>query len=349
MMVNKKGPATIVDVAKEAGVSHSTVSRVLNSRPYIKAETRTKVLEAAERLGYVANLKARGLAGGRLGVIGIVTVELGGSSYIVEMIQDVDRALAEVGMDLMLCTTHRREEREASYVRRLSLGLVDGLIVFLPEEPERYSKDLADRRFPFVLLDNAGSDLASGVLAMNKRGAAQAMEHLVSIGHRRIAHIAGHLGLPAGRDRVEGYREAVGRFGLDDDPALLEQCDFDTSLAHEAANRLMSLAEPPTAIFVASDEMAFAVARAAKGRGIRIPTDLSLVGFDDVSRAALFEPELTTVRQSVSEMARQAVTLLMDRIENIDRPVVHLEIPTELVERSSTAPPRMLQTVRGEA
>ncbi len=334
---SSKNPVTIVDVARAASVSHSTVSRVLNGRPYIKAETRKRVMEAAEELGYVANLKARGLAGGRLGVVGFVVESIDGS-YQAEMVRGVDHALAEVGLDLMLCTTHRREQREASYVSRLSVGLVDGLIVLVPESAERYSDDLSSRHFPFVLLDHVGSSHANSVVATNVQGSIDALDHLAGLGHRRIAHITGDLALVPGRERLEGFRLAVERFALDPDPDLIVSGDFHAAGGRRAALRILQLAERPTAIFVASDDMAIAAIETFAEHGISVPGDVSVVGFDDVPEANLVRPKLTTVRQPLHEMGRRAVALLLDQIERPENPVAHLNVPTEFMVRESTGP-----------
>lgn len=334
-----RDPITIVDVARAAGVSHSTVSRVLNGRPYIKDETRQRVLATLDRLGYVANLKARGLAGGRLGVIGLVVLDLD-SSYILQVVRGVDAALADNGWDLMLCTTHRREQREASYVSRLSMGLVDGLIVLLPLHYDRYARQLAEKQFPFVLLDHAGSRLANSVIAQNRAGAREAVEHLAGLGHQRVAVITGDLAVTAGLDRLTGYRDAVKEFGLDDDPALVVTGDFLETGGYAGMRRLLDLDRPPSAVFASSDTAAFGAMRAVSERGLTVPADVSVVGFDDVPEAVISAPPLTTLRQPMREMGHRAVQLLLDTIEAPGRAVSHAEFAVELVVRESTAPPR---------
>ena len=329
---------TIIDVAREAGVSHSTVSRVLNGRPHIKPETRERVLAALDRLGYTPNMRARGLAGGRLGVVGLVVLDLE-SSYITQVVRGVDAALADAGLDLMLCTTHRREQQETSYVSRLSIGLVDGLLVLLPKRSDQYATDLASRDFPFVLIDHAGSRLANSIVAANRDGGRQAVEHLADLGHRRVGVITGDLTTDAGRDRLAGWSDTVAARGLDDDPALLVEGDFLESGGYDGALRLLGLRRPPTAIFASSDTAAFGAFRAAAELGVAVPGDVSIVGFDDIPEASLTTPLLTTVRQPMFEMGRRAVLMLLDRIEYPGRPVAHVEYPTELVARSSSSAP----------
>ncbi|MGF1596551.1 MAG: substrate-binding domain-containing protein [Acidimicrobiales bacterium] len=261
------------------------------------------------------------------------------SAYQNEMIKGVDDALAEAGLDLMLCTTNGRERREASYVRRLSVGLVDGLIVLMPHNSATYSNDLASRRFPFVLLDDRGSANANSVIAANATGARQAVDHLVALGHRRVAHIAGPLDSDAGRERLAGFNRAVAEHGLDADPDLVRAADSEPRLAHEVTTQLLDGPDRPTAIFVGNDEMALAVIKAAHRRGLSVPRDLSVVGFDNVGEAERASPGLTTVGQPLVEMGRRAVGLLRECIEDPARPVAHIELPTTLVVRGSTAPP----------
>ncbi len=328
---------TIVDVAREAGVSHSTVSRVLNGRPSIKPETRTRVLAALERLGYAPNLSARSLAGGRLGVVGIVVLDLE-SSYITQVVRGVDAALADAGWDLMLCTTHRREQRETSYVSRLSVGLVDGLLVLLPKRSDEYAEDLASRSFPFVLVDHSGSPLANSIVAANHTGGVQAIEHLASLGHRRIGVITGDLDTDAGRDRLEGSRSAIERLDLDTDPALVVDGDFLEDGGYDGTKVLLGLEYPPTALLTGSDTAAFGALRAIADAGLVVPGDISVIGFDDIPEAALATPQLTTVRQPLVEMGRRAVEMLLAVIDDPSRPVAHVEYPTDVVVRRSTAP-----------
>ncbi len=326
----------MIDVARAAGVSHSTVSRVLNGRPHIKEETRRRVQAAVDSLGYVANLPARRLAGGRLGAIGLVVLDLE-SSYITEIVRAVDASLADAGLDLMLCTTHRREQRENSYVAQLSLGLVDGLIVLLPRDSDRYAKDLAKQEFPFVLLDHGGSPLANSLAADHMAGANLAVDHLVALGHRRIACITGDLDIDAGRDRLTAFQQSVTRHGLDADSDLIVEGDFLVDGGYRAAGQLLDLPDRPTAVFASSDTAAFGVLRLARERGLDVPGDLSVVGFDDIPEAMTSDPPLTTIRQPLAEMGRRAVQLLLEKIDEPDRTVSHVRLPVELVVRQSTA------------
>lgn len=333
-----KTSPTIVDVARAANVSHSTVSRVLNGKPNISAATRARVEAALDHLGYVADSRARSLAGGRLGCIGLVVFDLEGS-YQTQIVRSVDTALADEGLDLLLCTTNRRERREHTYVQRLAAGAVDGLIVVIPTEAERYAEALAERATPCVLVDCAQSSHAATVICDNAGGMRMIMEHLHASGHRRIGAIAGLPSRPAASERIDAYHRAVDELGLDPDPDLVAPGSFEEPEAAAAAGRLLDLAAPPTAIVASSDAAAVGVLRAAGERGLEVPADLSIAGFDDIPEAALMTPALTTVRQPFDEIGARAVQLLLEQLEHPGRLPVRLRLPVELIVRASTGPP----------
>lgn len=333
----EKQSVTIVDVARRAGYSHSTVSRVLNDHPNVKEETRAAILHAVDELGYVANLQARSLAGGRLGVIGLVVLHLE-STYMVEIVRSIDQALADAGYDFMLCTTYRREQGERSYVGQLSGGMVDGLIVILPVDAQRYAEELSRRNFPFVLLDHGPHELASSVAADNDHGVTLVVEHLRDLGHRRVACITGDVGLDIGRSRRDSFSAAAARFGLDTDPALVIEGDFGDLLAAKATMELMELDDPPTAIFASADTAAFGVFEALNQLGLQVPGDVSVVGFDDIPEAAVTNPPLTTVQQPFKDLGFRAVEHMLRKIDEPAIPPTHIKVPVSLVVRESTGP-----------
>ncbi len=329
--------ATIVDVARAAGVSHSTVSRVLNGHPHIRAETRTRVEEALTSLGYVANLSARSLAGGRVGVVGLVVFDLE-SAYTTQVVRAVDGALAEADLHLMLVTTRRRARKERSLANQLASGMADGIIVVIPTEGEQYPSELAERGYPFVLVDHAGSALANSVTCDNATGTRLAVEHLADLGHRRVAMITGDLDRESARTRLSAFRRTVAEHGLDTDGTLIVQGDYLERRGYEAMQTLLDLPEPPTAVFTSSDTGAFGALRAARQRGIDVPRELSIVGFDDIPEADVTVPGLTTVRQPLGELGRRAVELLQERMAEPDRTPSHVMLPVELVVRGTTGP-----------
>ncbi|MBN1978965.1 MAG: LacI family DNA-binding transcriptional regulator, partial [Anaerolineae bacterium] len=205
---------TIVDVAREADVSYTTVSRVINNKGSVKPETRERVLTAMTRLGYVVDQRARSLAGGRSQVIGLLVHDLS-TSYIGEIIRGIDAELASVQYDLILYTTHRRKTKESTYVGTLTRGLADGLLLVLPRDPGAYLETLRQYRFPHVLIDHRGVDEETpAVAAANWQGAYSATEYLIKLGHRRIGFITGAMDQICAQDRLAGYKTALTDHGI---------------------------------------------------------------------------------------------------------------------------------------
>ncbi|HRQ40355.1 MAG TPA: LacI family DNA-binding transcriptional regulator [Chloroflexota bacterium] len=342
-MAHKKTPTdiTIIDVAREAGVSYSTVSRVVNNKTYVKPETRERVAQAMHRLGYQANLQARSLAGGQSHVIGLLVHNMS-TQYMAEIFRGIDDVLATYDYELMLYTTHRRRTKESTYVNMMARGLADGLLIVLPRQPEAYIESLRARDFPYVLIDQVGIDENDvAVTATNFQGGYDATSHLIALGHRRIGKIAGWMDMVSARDRLDGYKAALSDHGIPVDPDLIVMGNFEQSSGYQGAETLLDLAEPPTAVFASNDVMAQGALELFRERGRHVPQDMSLVGFDDIPLAAILNPPLTTLRQPMVEMGRQATQMLLDWIGNPAQKPTSITLPTELVQRASTAPPRL--------
>lgn len=330
---------TIQDVAREADVSYATVSRVINGKGYVSNETRERVMAAVERTGYVVNRQARGLAGGRSQVVGLVVPDLD-TSYIGEIVRGIDEELAAVNYDLMLYTTHHRKHRESAFVATLTAGLADGLLLVLPSDPASYLDSFRERRFPYVLIDHGGVDeRGPSVGATNRQGAYDAVSYLIELGHRRIGCVTGNMRLGCAIDRLDGYRAALSDHGLRIDPSLVREGDFHQPRGYECARALLELAEPPTAIFASNDVSALGVMEAVRDSGRRIATDVSVIGFDDIPAAASVHPSLTTVRQPLFEMGARATRMLLEFIEDPVREMERVDFPTALVIRDSCRPP----------
>lgn len=329
---------TIVDVAAEAGVSFGTVSRVINSDAHVRPETRRRVLEAMERLGFVANRQARSLAGGKTNCIGLLVPDLG-TGYIGEIIRGIDAELTLQEIDLILYTTHRIASKEANYVANLATGMVDGLLLVLPRNPADYVGALTQRNFPFVLIDHQGTGQdCPAVGATNWQGAYDATEYLINLGHRRIGFITGSMDLGCAQERLAGYRAALRTYHLPDEPALIYEGTFFQPDGYAGAEALLNLPNPPTAIFSSNDVMAMGVMDAIRNRGLRIPDDISVLGFDDIPQAALVRPALTTVRQPLEKMGRVAAQMLLDLLASPEQKLQRMELPTKLVIRESCGP-----------
>jgi LacI family transcriptional regulator len=330
---------TIFDVARVAGVSYSTVSRVVNDHAYVRDATRQRVRTAMLELGYVAHVTARALASGRTQAIGLLAQEFD-NPFFSMVINSVDQAVSAADYGLLLCTTHNRREREAEYVARLSRGVVDGLVIVLATRLPEYVRQLRAERFPFVLIDHDRDAPGCNVVnSANREGTRGAIEHLIGQGHRRIGFITGRPDVGATQKRLAGYRDALSAAGIPSDPGLVVEGDFQAPRAFHATRQLLALPEPPTAVFASSDVAAFGVLRAAREADLDVPRDLSVVGFDDIREAGHLGAGLTTVRQPLEEMGRVAVERLMSLLRDPAQRPRRIVLETELIVRQTTAPP----------
>ena len=330
---------TIRDIARLAGVSVATVSRVVNERPDVAPETRKVVLRVMRAQGFTTNRNARALSGGRTGLIG-VTVPFLEEMYFTAILAGASEALYEQDQRLVLCPTHHEHAREVTLLETMMSGTTDGAIVLLPEESSRELHALEAHGFPFVVCDPRQplDDGIPAVSATHAAGSRAATDHLIGLGHRRIGLITGTAGWLATEERVQGYRLALAAAGLPFAPELLAGGDFTTGTGYTAGKQLLTLATPPTAIVASNDQLAVGAMRAALERGLRIPTDISIVGFDDTELARSIFPRLTTVRQPLAELGRTSVSLLNRLIDGQRTEALRIELATRLVVRESTGP-----------
>ncbi len=331
--------STIREIAGIAGVSIATVSRVVNGTGYVSRETRQAVEQVIREHGYTANRSARGLSSGRTGLVG-VTVPRIHPAYFSLIVAGVADALYEHDMRIVLCPTLHEHDREVSLLERLVHGTTDGGLLVLPEESSGELQTLLTHGFRFVVVDprNLLDGQVPTVSAAHSSGADQAVRHLLDLGHRRIAAITGPAGMMATEERKRGYHAALAAAGVMLDPELVIESNFDVDGGRAAASLLLNLAEPPTAIFAFNDQLAIGALQTALARDLRVPQDLSIVGFDDTSEAELVMPALTTVRQPLAEMGRMGVSLLTRLLENHRLEAVHVELATQLVVRGSSGP-----------
>jgi LacI family transcriptional regulator, galactose operon repressor len=331
--------ATIRDIADRAGVSIATVSRVLNGRPDVAAETREAVLEVARQLRFSTNRSARSLSGGRTGLIG-VTIPIVHAAYFAFILSGAAEALYEEDLRAVLCPTQHEHDREVDLLGRLMHGTTDGALLMLPSETPEELDALRDFGYPFVVVD-ARAPLHEGipaVTAANASGAKQAIAHLLDHGHRRIGVITGPRSWNASNERLIGYHAALAGAGLVPDPQLEVEGDFEHETGYAGGMKLLALPDPPTAIFAFNDDMAVGALNAALQRGLRVPEDLSIVGFDDSVQAQNVSPKLTTVYQPLAEMGRMAVSLLTRILEGQRLEAVRVELGTRLIVRGTTGP-----------
>jgi LacI family transcriptional regulator len=333
--------ATIRDVATCAGVSIKTVSRVLNEEPFVRDQTRAKVLRAIEQLGFVPNLSAKRLAKGHS-----MTLALLYHNASWHYIQDVHRGVLDMARGAGYTTLmHPCDTAEpcdaAGIIEMSSQRQVDGFIVTPPaDNATELLQTLARMEVPFVRLTPFDRESAwPYVTATDRAGAREMTRYLLDLGHRRIGYVFGLAESRAAHDRLAGYRDALEEAGIAYDKALVRYGDDHFESGREAARSLLEMALRPTAIFCSNDEMAAGACVAVHEVGLEVPGDVSVAGFDDIALARQIWPALTTVRQPIYEIASLATQMLIDLLMHSPAPVLHQEIPTSLVVRGSTAGP----------
>jgi LacI family xylobiose transport system transcriptional regulator len=330
---------TLAEIAAEAEVSLATVSKVLNGRADVSASTRARVERLLHAYGYLR--RASGAGTGIARMIELVFHELE-SEWAIEIIRGVERVTRQAGISLILTESGDRHSPGHAWIdgvlRRRPIGVI---LVFSDLDPVEKHK-LRSRGVNFVVVDPADEpepDVAS-IGSANWAGGLAAAQHLIELGHRRIGMIGGPEDMLCSIARVDGYRSALERAGLGFDPGLVRAGDFHVAGGRRAAAHLLDLPEPPTAIFAGSDLQALGVYEAARPRGIRIPEDLSVVGYDDLRIARWVGPPLTTIRQPLTEMAETAARLLIRLVDDPEAPVnQRFDLATSLIVRESTAPP----------
>jgi LacI family transcriptional regulator len=331
---------TLAQVAEAAKVSKMTVSRAINGQPGVSEETRQHIIETINRMGYVANTAARILRG-QSRVLGLVVPGLT-SSYMGAVISGIAQATDALDYGLMLYTQvgHSDIERSAYYASLLSNGLTDGVVLIVPYDYELLVNALKERGIQYVIVDHhSQTENEPAVIASNRRGVVDAMRHLLALGHRRIGFITGRMSIGCSQDRLQGYKDALSEVGLPYETELVLEGDFERQTGFVQAQRLLESKIPPTAIFASNDDMAFGVMDAVKEAGLRVGSDISVVGFDDSPAAKEVYPKLTTVRQPMAEMGKVAVELLVGMIEGKSTVSSRRELPTELIVRDSTERP----------
>jgi len=328
----RRPTVTSVQIAREAGVAQSTVSRVLNGGS-VAPDTRRRVLEVVAKYDFQPSQAARSLVGSRSGLIGVVIRDLTNPFYPV-MVKAMERVLHEQGLRLSLITDVMTAEEGLALLRREG---VDGVVFTSAVRDEPLAHRMVGHGIPVVLCHRTLEDFpADQVEADNHTAGRLAAEHLLGLGHRRIAMVCGLAGASTAEHRGRAFRERVRAHG---GVALAEvEGGYDYATAYGAVRALLAGAEPPTALFCHNDIMAYAALNAAVAAGVSVPRELSVVGCDDVPLSAWERIDLTTVRQPLERIAQVGVELLLDRLEHPDRPHRHEVLPVEFVGRSTTAP-----------
>ncbi|MCX5314826.1 LacI family DNA-binding transcriptional regulator [Streptomyces sp. NBC_00154] len=335
--VPSQSTATLAEIARAAGVSAPTVSKVLNGRADVAPGTRTRVEELLLLHGY----RRRRGSTAQSQLIDLVFHELD-SGWAMEVVRGVENVAREEGLSLVLSESAGRLTPGQTWVDGVLARRPVGVILVLSDLTAAQRAQLTSRNIPFAVVDPAGDpgDDVPSVGTTNWQGGLAATRHLTGLGHRRIGVISGPSRMMCSRARVDGYRAAMETAGLPIDPDLVREGEFSHEDGYTAGLELLRLPEPPTAIFAGNDLQALGVYEAARELGLRIPEDLSVVGFDDLPLTRWIGPPLTTVRQPLIEMAETAARLVLDLSRGQQPATTRVDLATNLVVRSSTAAPR---------
>ncbi|HEX9923976.1 MAG TPA: LacI family DNA-binding transcriptional regulator [Anaerolineae bacterium] len=331
-MSRKKSTVTIQDVAAAAGVSVSTVSRVLNDKDDVAPETYENIQRVIDELGYTSSLAAKSMRSRNTNVIGLVVSDLD-QSFCLNVVKGVNRAIEQLHYDLLVYTggnsrDHSWAVRERQYVSLLNGSITDGIIVVTP------TAETFSTQHPLVAIDpHLDSADFPAVIATNHIGARAAMEHLFSLGHRRIGFIGGRPDLQSAIRRLQGYQDSLRQAGIPFEPELVQIGDFTQETGYRCAQRLLVLPVRPTAIFAANDKSAIGAIEAITAAGLNVPGDISIVGFDNIEEASFVNGGLTTVDQFITDMGRVAVDMLVNLIQNQSLEQQIYRMPTKLIVR----------------
>jgi LacI family transcriptional regulator len=328
---------TLEKIAKIAGVSPATVSRVVNNYPHIRPEVRERVQKIIAQTGFQPNVIARSLASDRSGIIGLVIPNsprmVFTDPYFASLIQGITQATNRSSLTLSLFLFHSKEEEVRTIQSILSTGLLDGVIITADRKEDSFVPKFAERGLPFVLIGRPEKQMQiSYVDSDNVAGGYLATEHLLKLGHRRIATIGSDQNT-AGDDRYSGYQNALENYQFKIDPCLVAFGDFSMDSGYTAMKKL--LPEMPDAVFVASDTMALGALRAIREAGLRVPDDIAVVGFDDLPPALQADPPLTTVQHPIEQSGKLAVEMLITLLNEKDAPSRRTILPGKLIIRGS--------------
>ncbi len=334
-MSKSKRSVTIIDVARAANVSVSTVSRVINNKDDVSEATYRRVNDVIAELGYAQSLAARSMRSHRTDVIGMLLPDID-DPFSVEVMRGVNRAIIEASYDLLIYTNGEIRKNnsanwERKYVALLNSNVTDGVIIVTPMADQFASAS------PVVSIDpNRNSPSGPAVLSTNFHGAKEATEYLIELGHRRIGYIGGRKDLLSAVRRQGGYEEALKEVGISPLPELVMAGDYTADTGYEQATVLLSLGEPPTAIFAANDQSALGVLRAAEALDVRVPDDLSVVGYDNIPDASYLG--LTTVDQHIRQMGYVGTQMLFTLIRGNELESPTFKVDSELIIRDSCKP-----------
>jgi LacI family transcriptional regulator len=333
---------TIYDVAEAAGVSISTVSHVLNETRFVSDETRAKVFAAIQQLNYRPNSLARAMVRQETLTIGLIVPD-NANPFFAEMARGIENHGFAAGYNVFLCNSDRSAAKELAYLDMLISKQVDGVIYMTSDMAKERVQPLQEQRIPVVTFDRQYDDTDT-ILLDNYQGGYDATEHLLQLGHTRIACISGPDAGTRSNDRVLGYQAALATAGVASDPLLLRASDWTFQSGYQQTQALLDLAAPPTAIFACNDVIAIGAISAVMARGLSVPQDISVIGYDNIMLSAFSTPPLTTMATPILEIGQRLCQLLLDRINGHLPPTPQVfNAVSPLLERASTAPPRAMK------
>ena len=331
---------TIRDVAERAGVSTTTVSHVVNRTRKVDAGTAARVETAIRELGYRPNALARSMRRGRTHTIGIVLPDIA-NPFFGDLARSLEDLLFEAGYSAIICNSDGDGRKEAAYLDVLLAKKVDGLLLCAASQPSEHLRQAVASGAPTIVVDRELGDLpVSQVMVQNHRGGYLAGRHLIDLGHRDIAVIAGPASTGTSAQRLQGFRSALDEAGIAVPESRVFRGDFRAASGRAAMEGWLRADPPPTAVFAENDLMAVGALSAAHAADVDVPRDLSVVGFDGIAFGADVTPPLTTVAQSINEVAGTAVDLLFERLRDGTVEARRVELPVELLVRGTSAPPR---------
>jgi len=338
----RRVPIRLEDIAQRLGISVTTVSLALKGHPRITEKRREQVLRVARSMGYRPNLLARALATGRAGIVGLIVSD-NTDPFYAEVVRAVEDRVTETAMSVILCNTSRDPKREGAAVRMLLSRKVDGIIISPVRTPgdrdeeDRYLRALAQEGFPLVIITRSVRDPDFHAVSVDNVGLAErAVEHLMSLGHRRIVYLGSEVRTHPDGERMRGYREALRRAGIPFDPSLVERCAPSLEGGHAGATRFLARGGDATAVFAFNDVIALGAVRALREHGAEIPADVSVLGCDDIEAARYSAVSLSTMRIPKYEMGARAADIILQSIRAPSAERVHLVLEAELVQREST-------------
>ena len=330
---------TLKEVAAELGVSTMTVSRAINNRPNVDEQTKKKIMEVVTRMGYTPNLVAKSLISSKTYTIGVVIPEIS-HSFFPEVVKGIEEVANSHNYQIFLTNTSDSFEKEKAVIEALRAKRVDGILISTSLTNNDYSfyKRLVESGLPMVFFDRCISDVGISCIGVNDKSASrQFTEHLINKGYKRIGYLSGPKQLSIGKDRFEGFMEAMLLHNLPVDENLIIENGFNEKGGYHAMNKLLELpvSQRPRAVVAVNDPVAFGAMDAIREAGLRIPEDIAIVGFTNDIRASLVNPPLTTVHQPAFEVGKKAASKIIKTIEYEDEPVENVELITKLVIRQS--------------